>query len=157
MLYAIITAVVWTLDRLTKALVLRQLPLWSSRPLLGRILSLTHVQNTGAAFGLFRNQVFLLAAVTIALLVSLFFFRKHIEALGLWGRVGIALVLGGALGNLYDRLFFGYVVDFLEFPYFPVFNLADSAIVLGVGLLCLSIWTMDRGERQSASSSAELD
>lgn len=157
MLYAIITAVVWGVDRVSKVLVLRQLPLWSSRPLLGRWLSLTHVRNTGAAFGLLRNQVLPLSLVTIALLVSLFFFRKHIEALGLWGRFGIALVLGGALGNLYDRLLLGYVVDFLEFPYFPVFNLADSAIVLGVGLLCLSIWNMDRGERQGAHSSAELD
>lgn len=156
-MYTFLAVAVWLLDRLSKLLVIKQFPLWSSRPLLGRWLSLTHVRNTGAAFGLFRNQVLLLSLVTVALLCSLVFLRKHIAALGQWGRIGIALVLGGALGNLYDRIFLGYVVDFLEFPSFPVFNLADSAIVLGVSLLCISIWNLDRGERSSAHSSAEVE
>jgi signal peptidase II len=157
MLYAVLTATVWVLDRWSKILVVDRFPLWHRQPLLGNWLSLTHVRNTGAAFGLLRNQTLLLALVTIGLIGSLFFLRRHIESLSRWGKIGIALVLGGALGNLYDRLFLGYVVDFLELPYWPVFNVADSAVVVGVGLLCIGIWTWEQGVQDGAHSSADSE
>lgn len=157
MLYALLTATVWVLDRWSKVLVVDRLPLWSSRPLLGKWLALTHVQNTGAAFGLLRNQTLLLALISVILIGSLFFFRQHILTFNRFGKFGIALVLGGALGNLYDRLVLGYVVDFLELPYWPVFNIADSAVVVGVGLLCIGIWTWEQGGQSGAYSPADSE
>lgn len=150
--YVLLAAATWLLDRLSKVLVVKRFPLWSSRPLVDHWLLLTHVRNTGAAFGLFQNHVLLLSLVGLGLLSTLYLFRQQIFGLGQWGKLGVALVVGGALGNLYDRLTLGYVVDFLELPHWPVFNLADSSVVLGVGLLLFGIWKMDRGESKNAHS-----
>ena len=152
LLYVLLTTVIWLLDRFSKILVVKRFPLWSSRPLIDHWLLLTHVRNTGAAFGLFQNQALLLSLVAVGLLLAVYVFRGQISCLGLLGKTGLALIAGGALGNLYDRLTLGYVIDFLELPYWPVFNLADSCIVVGVGLLLLGIWNLDRRDRQSVHS-----
>lgn len=95
----------------------------------------TYVQNTGIAFGIKANQLFLIF-VTMAVVVSLLFvsIRYHMfqpRAV----RIGLALMLGGAVGNLIDRVGSGYVTDFIDLQVWPVFNVADSAVVIGVGLL----------------------
>lgn len=149
--YAALVALIWFLDRCSKLWVLRSIPLWSSQPLLGRYLQLTHVHNTGAAFGLLHNQVPLLSLVSLGQLLAIYIFRRQITAMGTPGKLGAALVVAGGLGNLYDRLFLGFVVDFLELPWWPVFNLADSAIVCGVGLLLLGVWRLDRRESDARS------
>ncbi len=96
-------------------------------------MTLSH--NTGAAFGIFQHHTHILTFLSIlTILVILIFYRK-ISHSGRILRIGIGLVAGGASGNLIDRLMFGYVIDFLDFQVWPVFNIADSAITVGVVLL----------------------
>lgn len=138
--YALLALAIWVLDRLLKIWVVRSLPLWTTRPLLGNWLHLTHVRNTGAAFGLFGGQALPLAIISIALFAGLFLWREQLRHLGTWGNLSLALIAGGAIGNLYDRLAYGYVIDFLDLRVWPVFNLADSAVVVGAALLIVVIW-----------------
>lgn len=138
--YALLALAILVLDRLLKIWVVRSLPLWTTRPLLGNWLHLTHVRNTGAAFGLFGGQALPLAIISIALIAGLLLWRDQLRQLGVWGNLALALVAGGAIGNLYDRLAYGYVIDFLDLRVWPVFNLADSAVVVGAALLIVVIW-----------------
>lgn len=138
--YALLALAILVLDRLLKIWIVRSLPLWTTRPLLGNWLHLTHVRNTGAAFGLFGGQALPLAIISIALFAGLFLWRDQLRQLGTWGNLALALIAGGAIGNLYDRLAYGYVIDFLDLKAWPVFNLADSAVVVGAALLIVVIW-----------------
>jgi len=105
---------------------------------------LTHVHNTGAAFGLFRGQSFpltivALVGIAVILLYALLVYR-HSPYLGnMPSRVALGLVLGGTVGNLIDRLRFGYVTDFIDFGFWPAFNIADSAITVGVIIFAYSL------------------
>ena len=124
-------------DQLTKHLIAAAFHPGESLPLLPRVLHLTYVQNTGAAFGLFKGQQLLfigLSLLVIAWITRQFLAKRPLAAPVVWA---YALVLGGAAGNLIDRLRFGYVVDFIDVRVWPVFNLGDSAITIGVALL---IW-----------------
>ena len=105
---------------------------------------LVHVYNTGAAFGLFQGQSFLLTIIAlvsvIALLLYAFFFHHKFPFLGSrLGKLALGLVLGGAVGNLIDRIYLGHVTDFIDFDFWPAFNIADSAIVVGVIILAYSL------------------
>jgi len=108
-----------------------------------------HWTNTGAAWSLFRGNNMLLAVVAIVALVVLFFSRHHFEARTVMGQVAFGLICGGIVGNLIDRLWAGHVIDFLYFYLqqrnggevgFPAFNIADTAICTGVGLVFLLTW-----------------
>ena len=105
---------------------------------------LTRVHNAGAAFGLFQGQSFLLTIIALvgvaALLLYAFFFHHRFPFLGNWlGKLALGLVLGGTVGNLIDRVYLGYVTDFIDFNFWPAFNIADSAIVVGVIILAYSL------------------
>ncbi|MBU2573264.1 MAG: signal peptidase II [Elusimicrobia bacterium] len=143
----LIVLAVFAIDRIAKALALRHL-LFKPVEVLP-FFSLTYVENTGVAFGMFRDNNAFFIVFSIALIGGLLVFRRKLPASGLAARAGIALVLGGALGNLYDRLAYGFVVDFFDFSFFPaVFNVADSAITAGAGLLAIGINRREgRGER----------
>jgi signal peptidase II len=145
--YLLVAAVVVALDQATKWLAARELMLGETRTVLPGLFNLTHWQNRGAAFGLFADatspatQIFLIAFSLAALaLVGWLLWRGPGSRLAGWG---LGLILGGALGNLVDRLHRGSVVDFLDFHlgahHWPAFNLADSAIVLGAGALMVEI------------------
>ena len=100
---------------------------------------LTYVENMGGSFGILpRSNLFFILS-SLLLIAWLCWWRRHFKG-GILREWGWALVLGGALGNLYDRIAFGYVIDFLDFIIWPVFNLADSCISVGVGFLLLSFW-----------------
>ncbi len=99
---------------------------------LGLPLYLTYVTNTGAAFGILRDQGLLLTFVAVLVIALTVYMERRGTPGGLWLRTALGLQLGGALGNLVDRLRLGYVVDFIDLRWWPVFNLADSAIVIGV-------------------------
>ena len=99
---------------------------------------LTYVENTGAAFGMGRGSNRFFVAVAAVLLPVLFAWRRRLKPEDVWTRRGIVLVLAGAVGNLYDRLAYGFVVDYLDFLVWPVFNLADSCISIGAGLILLA-------------------
>ena len=131
----LIAAVTLILDQLTKAWVIHSVEPADSIPLLPPILHLTYVQNTGAAFGLFKGSGMLLIVLSIgvaAWITGVFLRGGPSHRLSRWG---CALILGGAVGNLIDRLRFGYVVDFFDLRVWPVFNVADSAITIGAALI----------------------
>ncbi len=123
-------------DQLSKALVRGALSIGESLPAEG-FLRLTHVTNSGAIFGLFPNQAIVMTAASVlGIAVLLYFYHAH--AGSDWRvRVSMGLLLGGAVGNLIDRLALGRVTDFLDVGAWPVFNLADSSIVTGVIMLAV--------------------
>jgi signal peptidase II len=147
-LYILIALVVVLLDRWTKRLVAQRISLYTHIQVIPGFFRLTHTENTGAAFSLFADSAapwktgLLIAFSGIALVVVSVLLWKNERAQVTTG-VGLALIMGGALGNLWDRLARGRVIDFLLFYFkryqWPVFNLADSAIVVGAGLLVLEI------------------
>jgi len=128
----LLAAVVFALDLWTKALVSR-LPVGESRPLLDGLVFLTHVRNPGAAFGMLAGRTGLFVALGVLVLVAMpFILRRTGDLLAL---LALGAVLGGAAGNLFDRLRTGLVTDFIDVRFWPVFNLADSAIVVGAIVL----------------------
>lgn len=149
-IYLAIAALVVLLDQATKALVRASIPLHDRIVMIPGFFDLTHVQNAGAAFGLFagatsRYRPILLNTVAFAvfILVLVYAFKSPVQ----WKRLQLALagILGGAIGNLVDRIGTGAVTDFLRFHAadrweWPSFNVADSAITVGVVLLALDIW-----------------
>lgn len=148
-------------DQWTKMLVLNNFEYGESITMIKDFFNLTYVRNTGAAFGFlassdpaFRVPFFLI--VPVIAMVVLGFLYKDLPVNAKWRATALGLVSGGALGNLIDRVRLGYVVDFLDFHfksiyYFPAFNVADSAICVGVGILLLS--TIAKKEQQNASNS----
>ena len=144
----LLMAAIVLLDQGTKALVVRSLPLHGYVPLVDGLLSLSHVRNRGAAFGILSDwdlpyQTVLLAALSLGALLAIAVYFVRLPATARLPRVALALVLGGAVGNLIDRLRLGYVVDFVHVYWrqyqWPDFNVADSAITVGVTLLVLDI------------------
>jgi signal peptidase II len=134
-------------DQLVKFLVVKNMAEGQSIPVIPEIFHLTFVKNYGAAFGIMAYKTsFFVAIGIVVVLIILFFYRRlgHEQKLL---RLGLALQLGGAIGNLIDRLRTGYVVDLFDFRIWPVFNLADTAIVIGVALLCWEILRMPEGKR----------
>jgi signal peptidase II len=146
--HLLLMAAIVLLDQGTKALVVRSLPLHGYVPLVDGLLSLSHVRNRGAAFGILSDwdlphQTLLLSLLSLGALLAIAFYFARLPASARLPRVALALVLGGALGNLLDRLRLGYVVDFVHVYWrryqWPDFNVADSAITVGVTLLVLDI------------------
>ena len=146
----LIVPVIFFLDRLSKNIVLRCLSEGESFFAIPGILRITRVNNTGAAFGILKNSEKLLFAVAVffviyftILLVRKLFFSEEIRK----PRVieyAWALVLAGALGNLTDRFFYGHVIDFLDFQVWPVFNIADTSICVGVFLAAIYFLKMEK-------------
>ncbi len=125
-------------DQVSKAWVVENIPLNTTREIIAPlrdIFVLTHITNSGAAFGLFPQLSIVFTFVAFAVSVAIVFYYRSIPA-GQWlVRVSLGLQLGGAIGNLIDRLRFGSVIDMFYLRFWPVFNVADSAIVCGVVLL----------------------
>ncbi|MDD5566469.1 MAG: signal peptidase II [Candidatus Omnitrophica bacterium] len=133
------TVLIIALDQAAKFLVLKSLSLHQSVALIPGVFHLTLVLNRGAAFGILKNQtiLFIASAVLAIFLIALDFFRKR-TANRLYD-ISLCLIAAGAVGNLIDRLLRGYVVDFLDFRIWPVFNIADSAVTVGAILLGYTI------------------
>ncbi len=159
LLYFALSLLLFGMDRGTKALVTAWLPLNQSVPVVEGFFHITHVANTGALFGLLaglasplRGVVFI--GVPILAIGLILFFQFQTRDRDALTQVGLALILGGAVGNLYDRIRFGHVVDFLDFSvaghHWPAFNVADSCICLGVFTLVLDLY---RRERRPAPAS----
>lgn len=141
-------AAIVLLDQLSKAWVVQRLGLFESISILPGILHLTHVQNPGAAFGLLPYQRPLFVAVTAALIAFVWLYRDRIRQEARPVRLAVCLGLAGATGNLIDRLRTGYVIDFLDVPWIPVFNVADMAIVAAAILMA---WGLLRSEGGGAA------
>ncbi len=141
------------LDQFTKWLVVTSLELGESvypLPALPRLFSLTYVTNTGAAFGLLKEAGMVFVFVAILVITIIVLYVRRVPADQQLVRVALGLQLGGALGNLIDRLRLGYVVDFIDLKFWPVFNVADSAIVIGVALLAIAFWRQERAAARPA-------
>jgi len=146
--YMLIAALVFVGDQLSKSMVERSIPEYAVIPVIPHFFNLTHTKNPGAAFGLFADSpaawktvlLVVISALLIAIVVGVVWKSRRLQ----WeSGVGLALILGGAISNLIDRIRFGRVVDFLDF-YFRsyhwfTFNLADSAIVVGAFFLILQV------------------
>jgi signal peptidase II len=146
--YLLLMAAIVLLDQGTKALVVRFLGLHEYVPLVDGLLSLSHVRNRGAAFGVLSDwdvpyQSVLLSVLSLSALLAIAFYFVRLPPAARLPRAALALVLGGAVGNLIDRARLGYVVDFVHAYWrhyqWPDFNVADSAITVGVTLLVLDI------------------
>ena len=144
----ILALLVFLLDRWTKRLVASHLAMYANIQVIPDLFRLTHTENTGAACSLFADSpshwktTLLIGFSLVAMVVVFVLLWKQRHALSLTG-IALSLILGGAVGNLWDRVASGRVVDFLDFYYrshhWPVFNCADSAIVIGASLLVLEI------------------
>ena len=134
MVFALAASLVVIADQLSKFLIRTNLDLGQSMPEDG-LVRLSYVRNTGAAFGLLANQTFLIILTAVVGIAILLLYYSYPPFGRLPVRVGLGLLLGGSVGNLVDRLRSGYVTDFIDLRVWPVFNLADSAIVVGVAIL----------------------
>lgn len=136
--YFTLSLAVLALDQGVKAWAMRTFTVGETRPLLGDLFRFTRVHNPGAAFGIFPQgtAAFLTVSVVVASFLAAYLFLARPAGLKGWGS---ALILGGTLGNLIDRARFGFVVDLFAVGNFPVFNVADAALVLGVGFLALGL------------------
>ena len=147
---ACIAASVIALDQLTKWIIRQTIEFGESVPE-GWPIRLVYYTNSGAAFGLFQGAGTLLAFTSIIGVFAIIFYVLSPAFGKPLMRVGLALMLGGAIGNLIDRVARGEVDDFLKVPHWPAFNVADSAITIGVLLLLWTLITDDRPEGQSSS------
>ena len=146
------TFLLMTLDQLSKLWIRDNFAVGESWPESG-ILRITHVTNTGASFGLFSNQSTILAILSITIVISIIVTIRYLTRITNLCMVASGLVIGGAVGNLIDRLRLGYITDFINFRlwgdvYWPVFNIADSAIVVGTILLAISLFLSSIREKQ---------
>jgi signal peptidase II len=155
-LLALTALAVLLLDQLTKWLVVQNLavgvPVPGPDTALGRFFSLTHVHNTGVAFGLGKGNNGLFTLVALAVVGGIFLYERRLPAGAIWPRLALGLVAGGALGNIVDRLRQGHVTDFLDFKFWPVFNLADSCVVVGVLALAVWLWRSDASAPEAAEA-----
>jgi signal peptidase II len=163
---AAIAVAILAFDQLTKLLVLHLLGYAQERVIIDGFFKFVHWGNTGAAWSLFRDQNDLLAIVSLGALLLLFLTRRHFDSGTVLGQVALGLLFGGIVGNLVDRLLPSrrHVIDFIYFYLyqrggreigFPAFNVADSAICIGVGLLFIISWKQEhtRGTSRTASVS----
>lgn len=144
-----LAALVVVADRVTKYLVVTNMTEGQSLPVVEGIFHWTYVLNPGAAFGMMAHNRVLFLAVGAAVVAAVWYFRRDILAEGPLVRSGAALFLGGALGNLWDRVQTGLVVDFFDFRVWPVFNVADIAICVGAALVVLGIFRKQSGNMSS--------
>lgn len=146
-----LAAAVVGLDQLTKWMVRLWIDRGDSIPEDG-LLRLVHITNSGAAFGMFQSAGPLLIVTSVLGMVAIFVYLFNPGFAHPLMRVGLALMLGGAIGNLIDRVYAGEVVDFVKVPNFPAFNVADSAISIGVAALIWTMLTMKDEPSSDASS-----
>lgn len=144
------------LDQGVKALIQRHIAVWASVPVIPGVLWLTHVRNTGIAFSLLSSSPLVVTALAAATALLLYLANRSRWQRDLLERVSLAMILGGAVGNLVDRARFGYVIDYVDLHLWPVFNAADASIVAGGLLLALALSRAPQGKPAAASKGQGL-
>src|SRR5438445_8971550 len=143
-----VAAVIFALDRLTKRIIEARMTVFDAHTVIPGFFDIVHARNRGAAFSMFADSTspwrpFVLIGLSLAALVLVAGILRHASRLDRPTTIGLSLILGGALGNVFDRIVSGAVTDFLDFYigslHWPAFNVADSAIVVGSGLLLVSL------------------
>lgn len=137
--FFLLAFVVFACDQLSKLLIARNFVPGETLPLIPDIFHITYVRNPGAAFGIFAEHTPVFIAVSLLMAVIIILGGRFLSGRYFLIRLALALQLGGALGNLSDRLRTGSVIDFIDFRFWPVFNLADIALVIGIALLIFSM------------------
>ena len=142
LLVLILTIIILIIDQTSKILIASNMSLGDSFKVINNFFYITHVNNHGAAWGIMQNQIIILIIITLVALCFLFRFMLTFKS-NLRNKIAFGLLFGGIIGNLIDRVFLGFVRDFLDFRIFgfdfPVFNIGDMAIVIGVALLIFAI------------------
>lgn len=143
----LIALIVLIIDQYTKALAVSKLAN-GTIPIIENIFHLTYVENTGAAFGMFKNSNWAFIITTSLILVAIVIALVKLKPSNKLIRISSGLIIGGALGNLADRIFRGFVVDFFDLRVinYPVFNVADSCVVVGAFLVCIYILFFEKKE-----------
>ena len=148
LLVAGVAVVVFATDRITKAWVTENIPLGTARPVVGDYVRIVHAQNTGAAFGLLPERTTLLSVLSVVAVLAIVYYYRQIASNSALVSATLGMQLGGAFGNLLDRVTQGYVVDFVDVGLgdvrFWAFNVADSSIVVGIILVTLALWYEER-------------
>ncbi|MDT2045721.1 signal peptidase II [Priestia aryabhattai] len=154
MFYYMIALAIIIFDQLTKWIVVKEMELGESIPVVENFLYITSHRNRGAAWGILEGQMWFFYAITVVVVIGLIVYIRKINKADKWLGVALGLMLGGAIGNFIDRVFRQEVVDFVNtyiFTYdFPIFNVADSALVVGVGIMF--ILTLFEGKQKKEST-----
>lgn len=148
MLFYLTALLVALADQAIKFAVHRQMFFGQSFYLFGKIVKLTYVRNTGAAFSLFTGLSPYLIVISIIIICAVIYFHYRVPLTDRLIQTGLAFILGGSAGNLIDRLFRGYVVDYIDLSFWPVFNFADTMINLGVFLIIIKLFS--KGEKNAS-------
>ncbi len=159
LLLVIVAGIIDVVDQYTKTLIRQAIPLeayWSPWPWLAPIAGFRHINNTGVAFGMFQgagaNTFFAILAMIVS--VAIIFYFPRVPSNQRVVRLALMMMLGGAVGNLIDRVTQGYVTDFISVGSFAIFNVADASITVGVGVLLLGVWLEER-HRKVAEKAAK--
>lgn len=144
----ILTIAILIIDQLTKIIAIDNLKDGNTINIVGDFVNLTYVENYGAGFGILQNARWLFIIVTIAIIIAMIYFAKTNKNNTML-KISVYILLGGAIGNLVDRILRGYVVDFIDIRFgelydFPVFNIADIAVVIGAILLAVAIFKQEK-------------
>lgn len=136
LLLAIVIVIV---DQLSKFYIQGHMELGMSIPVLQDVFHITYILNPGAAFGLFEHQTAFFVIIAVGMVMATIYFYPQIPKQYRLLRFGVGLMVGGAMGNVIDRIKTGYVIDFFDFRIWPIFNIADAGIVCGVGCIIFTI------------------
>lgn len=159
---ATIAAVIVALDQWTKWLVRVNIPeggswLPESLEWLSPYARIVHWYNTGAAFGMFQNAGMVFTILAFIVIAAIIYYYPHVENTDWSLRLAMSMQLGGAIGNLIDRLTLGRVTDFISIGSFPVFNVADASISVGAVVLLLGVWLMERAEKKEKANAVTAE
>jgi len=138
-MYFVIAIIIILIDQLSKHYMVTYLSNGNSCHILGTILEFTLVKNKGAAFGILQNQTLFFIIITLMVTIALVYLLINVPG-QFYAKLALSFILGGAVGNLIDRVRLGYVIDFIHIIYWPVFNVADMFIVTGSILLAVFIF-----------------
>lgn len=157
-----IAVLIVALDQWTKALVRANIPLSGSWlpagwEWLSPYARIVHWYNTGAAFGMFQQGGMVFTVLAFIVIGLILYYYPQVEKADWSLRLAMSMQLGGAAGNLIDRLTIGHVTDFISVGRFPVFNVADASITVGAAVLFLGVWMMERAERRKKQEASEQD
>ncbi|HBX23842.1 MAG TPA: signal peptidase II [Desulfotomaculum sp.] len=154
MRFAAIVLLTLILDQFSKYIITSGMYLGESLAVFPPVFYITYVLNPGAAFGMLANQTNFFIVVSLLLIIGVLVAYRYLPRERVWTYIALGLVVGGAMGNLIDRIRLGLVIDFLDFRVWPVFNLADTAIVTGAFILVLDVWLADRKETRKVDQGA---
>lgn len=140
MLFWFIFIVVLIADQASKALIRAELVLNESIPIIGNVFHLTYIENEGAAFGIFAGNRWFLIIISIIIMLALMGYRSRLTNRPVLFESGAALILSGSIGNLIDRMMKASVTDFFDFMIWPIFNIADIAVTVGVVFLAIHVF-----------------